>query len=96
MLDARHRLLRSEILSVGSLDSSIAHPREIFRVALLASAAALALFHNHPSGDPVPSPDDVDITKRLVAAGQVMGIHVVDHVILGDGRWFSFRDAGIL
>ena len=96
MLDAKHRLLRSEILSVGSLDSSIAHPREIFRVAMLASAAALALFHNHPSGDPEPSVDDAVITKRLVAAGQVMGIEVVDHVILGDGRWFSFRDAGML
>jgi DNA repair protein RadC len=96
MLDVKHRLLRSEILSVGSLDSSIAHPREIFRVATLASAAALALFHNHPSGDPAPSKDDIVITQRLVAAGQVMGIDVLDHVILGDGRWFSFRDAGIL
>ena len=96
MLDAKHRLLRCEILSVGSLDASIAHPREIFRVATLASAASLALFHNHPSGDPAPSQDDVVITQRLVAAGQVMGIEVVDHVILGDARWFSFRDAGIL
>jgi DNA repair protein RadC len=96
MLDAKHRLLRSEIVSVGSLDSSIAHPREIFRAATLASAAALALFHNHPSGDPAPSQDDMVITRRLVAAGEVMGIAVVDHVILGDGRWFSFRDAGIL
>ncbi len=96
MLDSKHRLLRSEILSVGSLDSSIAHPREIFRAATVASAAALALFHNHPSGDPAPSQDDVLLTHRLVAAGQVMGIDVVDHVILGDGRWFSFRDAGIL
>jgi DNA repair protein RadC len=96
MLDAKQRLLRSEILSVGTLDSSIAHPREVFRVATLASAAALALFHNHPSGDPMPSPDDVLLTRRLVAAGDVMGIDVVDHVILGDGRWFSFRDAGIL
>jgi DNA repair protein RadC len=96
MLDTKHRLLRSEVLSVGSLDSSIAHPREVFRVATLASAAALALFHNHPSGDPVPSQDDVNLTRRLVAAGHVMGIDVVDHLILGDGRWFSFRDAGML
>ena len=96
LLDAKHRLMRAEIVSVGSLDSSIAHPREIYRVATLASAAALALIHNHPSGDPTPSADEVELTKRLVAAGHVKGIEVVDHVILGDGRWFSFRDAGIL
>jgi DNA repair protein RadC len=96
LLDAKSRLLRTELVSVGSLESSIAHPREIFRTAILASAAALALFHNHPSGDPLPSGDDVKLTRRLVAAGHVMGVEVVDHVILGDGRWFSFRDAGIL
>jgi DNA repair protein RadC len=96
LLDAKSRLLRTEVVSVGSLSSSIAHPREIFRIAMLASAAMLALFHNHPSGDPLPSGDDVKLTRRLVAAGHVMGIEVVDHVILGDGRWFSFRDAGIL
>jgi DNA repair protein RadC len=96
MLDAKLRLIRAETLSVGSLDTSIAHPREIFRAATLASAASIALFHNHPSGDPTPSSDDVLLTTRLVAAGELMGIEVVDHVILGSGRWFSFRDAGIL
>jgi DNA repair protein RadC len=96
MLDAKLQLIRVETVSVGSLDTSIAHPREIFRPATLASASSIVLFHNHPSGDPMPSPDDVVLTSRLVAAGDVMGIDVVDHVILGDGRWFSFRDAGML
>jgi DNA repair protein RadC len=96
MLDSKLRLIRSETLSVGTLDASIAHPREVFRTAMLASASAIALFHNHPSGDPAPSEDDFFITTRLVAAGQLMGINVVDHVILGAGRWYSFHDAGML
>jgi DNA repair protein RadC len=96
MLDSKLRLIRSETLSVGILDASIAHPREVFRTAMLASASAIALFHNHPSGDPAPSEDDVFITTRLVAAGQLMGINVVDHLILGAGRWYSFHDAGML
>jgi DNA repair protein RadC len=96
MLDSKLRLIRSETLSVGTLDASIAHPREVFRTAMLASASAIALFHNHPSGDPAPSEDDFFITTRLVAAGQLMGINVVDHLILGAGRWYSFHDAGML
>jgi DNA repair protein RadC len=96
MLDSKLRLIRSETLSVGILDASIAHPREVFRTAMLASASAIALFHKHPNGDPAPSEDDVFITTRLVAAGQLMGINVVDHLILGAGRWYSFHDAGML
>ena len=96
MLDAKYRLIRSETISIGTLDASIAHPREIFRAAAAASAFAIALYHNHPSGDPTPSQDDVDLTTRLVAAGDVMEIHVVDHIILGAGRFFSFREAGYL
>jgi DNA repair protein RadC len=96
MLDTKSRLIRIETLSVGSLDSSIAHPREIFRAATVASASAIAVFHNHPSGDPLPSADDVALTRRLAAAGDVMGIDLVDHLILGEGHWFSFRDAGLL
>lgn len=96
MLDAKLRLIRIETLSVGTVDTSIAHPREVFRAATLASASAIALFHNHPSGDPEPSPDDVMLTHRLAAAGTIMGIEVIEHLVLGDGNWFSFRDAGIL
>jgi DNA repair protein RadC len=96
MLDTKHRLLRTSVVSVGTLDSSPAHPREIFREAASASAAAIVLFHNHPSGDPMPSRDDVDLTRRLVDAGELMGIEVIDHVILADTRYFSFKEAGRL
>lgn len=96
MLDAKYRLIRSETLSIGTLDASFAHPRDVFRAAALASAFCIAVFHNHPSGDPSPSDDDVQLTARLAAAGDLMGIEVVDHLILGAGRWFSFRDSGML
>lgn len=96
LLDAKKHLIRTAILSVGSLDSSIAHPREIYREAALASAASVVVFHNHPSGDPEPSVDDVVLTRRLKEAGEVMGIDLADHIVLGDGRWFSFRDANRL
>lgn len=93
LLDAKHRLIRTSILSVGSLDASIAHPREVFREAMLASATAVVLFHNHPSGDPQPSTEDLLLTRRLMQAGEVMGIDIVDHIILGEARWFSFKDS---
>jgi DNA repair protein RadC len=94
MLDTRSHVLRVKIVSIGSLDQTIVHPREVFREAAAASAAAIVLFHNHPSGDPMPSPDDVALTRRLADAGDIMGIAVVDHLILGDGRFFSMREAG--
>jgi DNA repair protein RadC len=72
------------------------HPREIFREAAAGSAAAIVLFHNHPSGDPEPSREDRRLTERLIAAGVLMGIDVLDHIILGDGRYFSFREKGTL
>jgi DNA repair protein RadC len=96
MLDTKHRLIRTSVVSVGTLDSSPAHPREIFREAASACAAAIVLFHNHPSGDPTPSRDDVELTRRLIQAGEIMGIDVIDHVILADTRYFSFREAGKL
>lgn len=96
MLDTKHRLIRTSVVSVGTLDSSPAHPREIFREAASASAAAIVLFHNHPSGDPTPSREDIDLTRRLIQAGEIMGIDVIDHVILADTRYFSFREAGKL
>jgi DNA repair protein RadC len=96
LLDTKRRVLRTTIVTVGTLDASIVHPREIFREAASAGAAALVLFHNHPSGDPEPSQDDVLLTRRLVAAGVLMGIDVVDHVILADSRYCSLREKGLL
>lgn len=92
LLDTKYRVIRASILSVGTLDASIVHPREVFREAMAAGAAALVLFHNHPSGDPEPSQDDVLLTERLTAAGVLMGIDVLDHVILADVRYYSFRE----
>jgi DNA repair protein RadC len=96
LLDTKHRVLRSTVLSVGTLDASIVHPREIFREAVSGGAAAIVLFHNHPSGDPEPSREDTRLTERLIAAGVLMGIDVIDHVILGDARYFSYREKGTL
>ena len=94
LLDTKHRVVRASVLSVGTLDASIVHPREVFREAIAAGAAAIVLFHNHPSGDPDPSEDDVRLTERLLAAGVLMGIDVIDHVILADVRYYSFRENG--
>jgi DNA repair protein RadC len=92
LVDSKHRVLKTCVLSVGTLDASIVHPREIFREAMAANAAALVLFHNHPSGDPEPSLEDIRLTERLVAAGVLMGIDVLDHVILGHTTYYSFRE----
>ena len=94
MLDSKHRLIRIKIVSVGSLDATVVHPREVFREAASASAAAIVLFHNHPSGDPAPSPDDLALTTRMVGAGDIMGIDVVDHLILSDQRYYSMLESG--
>jgi len=94
LLDTRRRVLRTRVISVGTLDCSPAHPREVFREATLASASAIVLFHNHPSGDPTPSPEDIDLTRRLAAAGRIMGIDVLDHVILGEGTYCSLKEMG--
>jgi len=94
LLDTRHRLTHLRLLSVGSLDSTVVHPREVFKEAALASAAFVVLFHNHPSGDPSPSAEDVALTSRMLRAGEIMGIDVLDHVILADQRYYSFWEAG--
>ena len=96
LLDTKHRLIQIRLVSSGSLDSTVAHPREVFRDAIAGRAAAIVLFHNHPSGDPQPSSDDVALTARLVEAGQVIGIDVLDHLILADQRYYSFAEAGQL
>ena len=92
LLDTKHRVMRTTIVTVGTLDASIVHPREIFREAAAAGAAAIVVFHNHPSGDPEPSGDDVALTHRLIAAGVLMGIDVIDHVILGNVRYCSMKE----
>jgi DNA repair protein RadC len=95
-LDVRHRLKREAVISIGCLTSSLVHPREVFQEAVVARAAALVLFHNHPSGDPEPSAEDLALTRRLAAAGTLMGIEVLDHLILGAGRYVSLKDRGVL
>jgi DNA repair protein RadC len=91
LLNARHEVTGRETVSVGSLNASIVHPREVFRPAVLASAAAVLLIHNHPSGDPEPSEEDLAITKRLVQAGEILGVSVLDHVILASRGVVSLR-----
>ncbi len=96
LLTIRRRVLGLHTVSVGCLTSSLVHPREVFKPAILAGSAALLLAHNHPSGDPEPSADDIALTRRLIAAGQLLGIEVLDHLILGEaGRFVSLRERGV-
>jgi len=92
LLDAKHRVMRTAVLAVGTLNSAVVEPRDVFREAAIGGATAIVIFHNHPSGDPTPSPEDVALTRRLVAAGSLLGIDVVDHLILGDGRYWSIKE----
>ena len=91
-LDAKHRIKKEEIISVGTLTSSLVHPREVFKTAIKESSYALILLHNHPSGDPTPSPEDKEITLQLMAGGDLLGIKVVDHVIIGKENYWSFQE----
>ncbi len=91
-LSTKHRVIGYHEVSRGTLDATLVHPREVFKAALLANAAAIILTHNHPSGDPTPSPDDYQLTRRLVDAGKLIGVEVLDHIIVGDSRYFSFRE----
>ncbi len=92
LLDVKHRLLRESRVSVGILDGSLIHPREVFAPAIGERAGAVILVHNHPSGDPAPSPEDREVTRRLRAAGGIVGIPVLDHVIIGSRAFYSFRE----
>jgi DNA repair protein RadC len=94
-LDTRSRLIKVSQISVGSLDSSIVHPREAFKEAISASAASVVLVHNHPSGDPTASDDDIKLTKRLVESGELLGIEVLDHIIIGDKSYLSLKREGL-
>ena len=96
LLDGRHRLMRIETVSQGTLTASLVHPREVFRPALQEAAAALILVHDHPSGDPAPSPEDREVTQRLARAGEILGIRVLDHVIVAERGYRSLREDGLL
>ena len=95
-LNTRNQLLDVVVVSIGSLDTSIVHPREAFKEAISASAAAVIFVHNHPSGDPQPSAEDIKLTKRLVEAGEVLGIDVLDHIIIGDNEHLSLKAQNLL
>ena len=95
LLDTRGQLIKTSEVSVGSLDSSIVHPREVFKEAMSTSAASVILVHNHPSGDPEPSEDDVKLTERLVQAGEIVGIDVLDHIIVCDRNYLSLKSKGL-
>jgi len=95
LLDTRNRLIKVSEISVGSLDSSIVHPREVFKEAISASAASLIFVHNHPSGDPEASEDDIKLTKRLAEAGEIVGIDVLDHIIICDKEHLSLKRQGL-
>jgi DNA repair protein RadC len=96
LLDGKNRITRKVNVSEGSLNQSIVHPREVFAPAVRESAAAVLFVHNHPSGDPAPSREDREITRRLKEAGELLGIRVLDHVIIGDGSYYSFVESGLL
>ncbi len=95
LLDQKQRVIRSVILSTGTIEASISHPRDVFRVAMLAQASFVVVFHNHPSGDPAPSAADRLVTRRLQEAGELIGIGLMDHIILGEKAFFSFRTEGL-
>ena len=97
LLTVRHRVLGLHTVSIGCLTASLVHPREVFKPAILAGSAALIVAHNHPSGDPEPSAEDVVLTRRLAAAGQLLGIEILDHLVIGEaGRFVSLRGRGVL
>jgi DNA repair protein RadC len=96
LLDSKNRVIREERISEGTLTCSLVHPREAFTPAIRESAASLILVHNHPSGDPAPSREDEEITSRMVEGGKLLGIGVLDHIIIGQGRYYSFADRGRL
>ena len=96
ILDARNQVLGVNTVSVGSVSASIVHPRETFRPAILMGASSIILAHCHPSGDPTPSQDDIELTRRLHQAGEILGIEVLDHLIIADGQFLSLKEQGLL
>lgn len=96
MLDTKHRVIKIQTLSVGDLSGTLVHPRELFKAVIRRNSAAVVLVHNHPSGDPEPSADDLDLTRRLAAGGRLLGIEVLDHIIIGDNTYVSLKERGLV
>ena len=96
LLSTKHHVLAMPVISVGTLNASLVHPRELFREAINYSAASVILVHNHPSGDPSPSQEDITLTRKLVQAGDLLDISVLDHIIIGDNRYVSLKEKGII
>ncbi|HEY3360903.1 MAG TPA: DNA repair protein RadC [Methanosarcina sp.] len=95
-LDTKNQILKEEVVSIGSLNASIVHPREVFKSALMESSASVIMVHNHPSGDPSPSREDIIVTEKIVEGGKLLGIDVLDHIIIGEGRYVSLKDEGFV
>jgi len=95
-MNVKNQILHKHTIFIGSLNASIVHPREVFREAVKRSAASIICAHNHPSGNPAPSPEDIEVTKRLQEAGQIMGIELLDHVIIGDHQFISLKEKGYM
>lgn len=95
-LNTKNHVIAQETLSMGSLNASIVHPREVFRAAMKCSSAAIICAHNHPSGDPTPSPEDISLTSRLIQAGEIVGIDVLDHLVIGDSSFVSLKEKGYM
>lgn len=95
-LDAKHHVIGMHLIAIGSMTEATVHPREVFKCAILLNAAALIITHNHPSGDPTPSAEDRQLTTQLAKAGELLGITLLDHVVIGHGRYYSFADQGTL
>jgi len=95
-LDTKNQLKAVHIISIGSVNATIVHPREVFKNAILESAAAILVGHNHPSGDPTPSQPDIDITKKLVESGKILGVEMYDHIVFGDTRFISMKDQELI
>ncbi|MGC4375813.1 DNA repair protein RadC [Fictibacillus sp. Mic-4] len=93
-LNTKNQVIHKKTIFIGSLNSSIVHPREVFKEGIRRSAASLICFHNHPSGDPSPSSEDIDVTKRLVECGKILGIEMLDHIIIGDRKYVSLKEKG--
>nr|WP_269746080.1 DNA repair protein RadC [Jeotgalibacillus campisalis] len=95
-LNTKNQVMHQQTIFIGSLNASIVHPREVFKEAFRRSAASIVCAHNHPSGDPAPSKEDIDVTRRLVECGKMIGIEVLDHLIIGDKKYVSLKEKGYM